>query len=213
MAKRNLRVGIILDRSGSMNSCREVTIEAVNEYTESLKADKNLKGRLTLTLFDSESIDTLWDRVKISECPKLSAETYMPRSATPLYDAVGKTVCGLDTENTDKYDGVALVIVTDGHENSSQEYSKESIKKLLDGKQEHDGWLVLYLGANQDAFAEGAQIGAQSGQTMNYAVVNTAAAFSGAAAATTRYVSAPTRGEGIETSTFTENERESASSE
>jgi hypothetical protein len=36
--------------------------------------------------------------------------------------------------------------MTDGLENASREYTKETIKALLDRKQREDGWLVFYLG-------------------------------------------------------------------
>jgi len=209
MAKRNLRVGIILDRSGSMNVCRDVTIDAVNNYVKELNGG-NFKGRLSLTLFDSDGIDLLWDAVKLKECPKLDRETYVPRSMTPLYDAVGRTVRDLDSENTDNYDGVVLVIVTDGEENFSKEFTKEAIKQLLDDKQKNDEWLVLYLGANQDAFAEGGAIGTQSAATMNYTTDSAVAAMASASSATMRYGSAESRTMGLADATFTADERETA---
>jgi len=207
MAKRNLRVGIILDRSGSMNSCRDVTIDAVNNYVNELNGG-NFKGRLSLTLFDSDGIDLLWDAVKFKECPKLDRETYIPRSWTPLYDAVGRTVRDLDSENTDNYDGVVLVIVTDGQENYSKEFTKGAIKQLLDDKQKNDEWLVLYLGANQDSFAEGGAIGTSINTTMDYQPDSAVAAMASASNATMRYGSAENRTMGLTNATFTADERE-----
>jgi len=207
MAKRNLRVGIILDRSGSMSTCLNETIEAVNKYTKSLRKEEKLKGRLSLTLFDSESIDILWDGLKFPDVPKLNREIYQPRSATPLYDAIGKTVDSLDSENTNNYTGVVLVIVTDGMENASKEYSREAIKRLLDDKQERDGWLVIYLGANQDAFAVGATFGTVAAQTMSYDSNLVNATMASVSDATFRYVSASNRVSGRAAATFTADER------
>ncbi len=38
-----------------------------------------------------------------------------------------------------------LVIVTDGYENASREYSSDAIKRLIEDKTK-EGWLIIYLG-------------------------------------------------------------------
>jgi len=50
-----------------------------------------------------------------------------------------------------------LVILTDGLENSSETSSRE-VRKLINRK-EKAGWEFIYLGANQDAWAESHKIG------------------------------------------------------
>jgi len=69
-----------------------------------------------------------------------------------------------------------LIILTDGHENASIEYTKAHVKDLIEQKQK-DGWTVIYLGANQDAFAEGGSLGIAPHMTMNYDVRRTPEAF------------------------------------
>jgi hypothetical protein len=59
------------------------------------------------------------------------------------------------------------VILTDGQENSSHNFTKSHIKDLIEQKTK-DGWTFAYLGANQDAFAEAGSIGIAPGCTMNY---------------------------------------------
>ena len=101
------------------------------------------------------SIDLIVDNVKAKDCPKLTRETFEPRGCTPLNDAIGRTVAKIDGEKRRDGENIAFVILTDGQENASQEYTKDAVKKLLDGRQKDKNWLVIYLGANQDAFAEG----------------------------------------------------------
>lgn len=191
MSKSKLTVHVVLDRSGSMQSIKDDTIGAFNSYVETLAKDAP-DSKLSLTIFDSQSIDTIIDNAKIGEVEELTAAMYQPRASTPLFDAVGKTVALLDAS---KGKNKALVILTDGLENASREYTKDAIKKLLDEKQEKSNWLVLYLGANQDAFAEGGAIGTVAANTMNYAATSQGMTntMQVAAAATSRYAASGSR--------------------
>lgn len=178
-----LTVHVVLDRSGSMNSVKDDTIGAFNSYVETLRGQEP-ESILSLTLFDSGGIDTIINMQKIKEVKALTDKEYQPRSMTPLYDAIGKVVQRLEETVGDNK---VLVILTDGEENSSREFSKEAIRKLLDEKQEKDNWLVLYLGANQDAFKEGGQIGTQDTNTLNFSMDNMQATMDVAAASSLRY--------------------------
>ncbi len=59
------------------------------------------------------------------------------------------------------------MIITDGHENASTDFSGEQISKLLEAKQE-EGWTILFLGANQDAFATGQGMNMRGGNVRNF---------------------------------------------
>ena len=187
MSKKKLYAHVLLDRSGSMEECRDTTISAFNEYVSSLRAKDELSARVSLTLFDDVSIDLLHDRVKPRDLANLTRETFVPRGMTPLNDAIGKTVAAIDKAELRDDEGVAFVILTDGLENASKEFNTEAVKKLLDGRQKDKNWLVIYLGANQDAFAEGATRGTVAGRTMNFATAQMPAAMGAAARMTVDY--------------------------
>jgi Mg-chelatase subunit ChlD len=197
-------VHVVLDRSGSMGAIKNDTIGAFNQYLEQLAKDSP-DSIFSLTIFDSQSIDTIVDKQKAADVQPLNADTYQPRGMTPLYDAIGKVTQFL-TETT--ADNKVLVVLTDGEENSSREYSRESIKKSLDEKQDKDNWLVIYLGANQDAFAEGAKFGSRSASTLNFAPSNISDTMTVAYASTARYMKSGNRAD----AEFTQEERERAAS-
>jgi hypothetical protein len=69
-----------------------------------------------------------------------------------------------------------VVILTDGYENGSRQYTKAHIKDLIEAKTK-EGWTFVYLGANQDAFAEAGDLGISQNCTMNYDVRRTPQAF------------------------------------
>lgn len=206
MSKPKLYAHVVLDRSGSMGSVRESTIDAFNEYLNGLAVDANLSARISLTIFDSESIDLIRDNLKAKDAPKLTATEYVPRGGTPLYDAIGKTVAAIDAQERRDGENVALVVLTDGMENQSREHTKESIKALLGDRQKNKNWLVIYLGANQDAFAEGAKFGTAALNTMSYTTANMGATMKSAHAATSRYAASGLRA----SAAFTDDERKAS---
>lgn len=205
MTKKRLYAHVVLDRSGSMEPVRDKTIDAFNEYVHSL-AIGDISTRISLTIFDAISVDLVFDNVKAADAPKLTRDTYVPRGGTPLFDAIGKTVAKIDTETRREGENVALVILTDGQENSSHEYTAEAIRALLEGRQRDKNWLVVYLGANQDAFATGATLGTQSANTMNFSTANIRNTMRGTAEATARYAASGSTADAA----FTDEERASA---
>lgn len=208
MSKKRLYAHILLDRSGSMEECRESTISAFNEYVSTLGSDANVSARVSLTLFDSQGIDLLFDRLKPRDMPKLTHETFVPRGMTPLNDAIGKTAAKIDKETLREGENVAFVILTDGLENASTEYSREAVRKLLARVQKEKNWLVIYLGANQDAFAEGAARGVDAAQSMIFDVDRMPQVVGAAARSTLRYAEA----ESPAAAAFTPAERAAARS-
>jgi len=156
----------ILDRSGSMETCRDDTIGGFNAF---LNEQKIIGGTLTLVQFDHEYLASYTNK-PIQEVEPLSRETFVPRGSTALLDAIGKTIKNVSSS------APTVVILTDGQENSSRDYTKAHIKDLIEQKTK-DGWTFVYLGANQDAFAEAGQIGIAPAATMNYDVNRTPEAF------------------------------------
>lgn len=163
MSKSPLFSYILLDRSGSMESCRDTTIDAFNEYVMGLRRSDEVDARVTLTIFDSLGIDTLQRAEPARSFMELNRQNYVPRSNTPLLDAIGHAVADIDKVELRPGEKVGLVILTDGHENASKEHTKDSIRKLLTDRQDSKGWLVTFLGADIDAFAEAGAIGVKAG--------------------------------------------------
>ncbi len=95
-------------------------------------------------------------------CVELAASEYQPRASPSLLDAVGHGVALLD-KRKEPGEHCILAVMTDGLENASREYSKETIKALLDRKQKEEGWLVLYPGAGHDAWTQARAMGLHAG--------------------------------------------------
>jgi hypothetical protein len=105
-----------------------------------------------------------------------------------------------------KGEGVAFVILTDGLENASREYSRDAVRKLLERLQSEKNWLVVYLGANQDAFAEGAARGVGLRRSINFDTQHMPAAVGAAARMSADYAESAMPA----SVAFTEEERRAA---
>lgn len=177
--KPEMVLNIILDESGSMDSVREKTVEGLNEYLGGLLDDPNATYLATLTKFDSYPGDpTCRIQYKLKGLKgvgPMNLEDYNPRGSTPLLDAVGITIREVEKDCGDR--SVLTIIITDGFENSSVEFKKETIQKMIKDKQDSGKWTFVYLGADQNAWANSAALGIPAGNSMSYNSANTHALY------------------------------------
>ena len=155
-----IHLAVVLDRSGSMASIAEDMVGGFNTFLDEQRS-KPGQCSVTLAQFDSQDpFEVLVDGMPLAEVTDLDRSTYVPRATTPLLDAVGRMIARADARlaaNPDE-DQVVLII-TDGLENASHEFDLPTVRSLSEARQEQ-GWAFVFIGADQDAFAEGARIGA-----------------------------------------------------
>jgi uncharacterized protein YegL len=168
----------VLDRSGSMSSIKSEAIGGFNGFVE---AQKKAPGaaRLSLVLFDHE-YQLAYDAVPLGEVQPLDASTYVPRGTTALLDAVGRAIDDTgnrlaSTPEAERPGLVMVCILTDGHENASQDYTRERVKAMTQHQQQVYNWEFRYLGANQDAFAEASKLGVQQQHAASFAPTSSGA--------------------------------------
>lgn len=165
----NTMICLILDRSGSMEGRQADVIGGVNRFLAEQKALPD-PASIAMVRFDTGGIERFREMVDLKECKPLLAEEYVPRGGTPLLDAVGVTLAKLDEDwKAVSAERAILIIVTDGHENSSREYTKAQIKNMIESREKSGKWAVMYFGANVDAFAEGGGMGVAAHNTAGYA--------------------------------------------
>lgn len=200
-------ITLVVDRSGSMARSRRDAEGGVNAFIAE-QAGKPGEALLTLVQFDTE-YEFLHKGVPISDVPDY---TLHPRGMTALLDAVGRAIneTGERLANMDEEDRPGLVIfvvLTDGHENASREFSKADIKEMIEHQQETYGWHFTFLGANQDAFAEAARMGIGPAGVANFDPDSVEIAFMATAAKVGRMRRQHGDGETVDNA-FTDAERE-----
>ena len=151
----------IVDRSGSMGSIRTDAEGGFNSFIEEQK--KVGEANLTIIEFDNV-VETLHDRVNIQ-----NVEPYVlkPRGMTALLDAIGSVISESEKYTTDKGKTI-VVVITDGGENSSKEWKRDAVFKMIEERKEA-GWEFMFLAGGQDAISVGQSYGFDSDSTVSFA--------------------------------------------
>ena len=112
-------ITVVLDASGSMETCRDEAISGHNEY---VKAQRDSKANYMLVTFNTMGVKNFGVK-DIKDAPTLTRETFVPAAMTPLFDAIGQTVTKTEAAVKGKKRKVLFVILTDGEENASKEHT------------------------------------------------------------------------------------------
>ena len=158
---------LVLDKSGSMQGLESDTIGGFNSMIKKQKA-LDVPVRVTAVLFNDKT-DVLYESRSIHSVHALTEKEYEVGGTTALLDAVGSTILKVDQKgDIKKGTKVIFVIITDGMENASREFTKTKVKQMISDKQEKYGWDFIYLGANIDAVEEADAIGVQRSNAVTY---------------------------------------------
>lgn len=189
--KNGVLITAILDESGSMNSCRDTTINGFNEYVKGQQTTDDTvgQGSLTLMKFDAPQIHTVFVNRPLNEVPTLNYSNYKPNGGTNLLDAIGEAITSVQNvlSGLKKKDrpGIIITIMTDGEENASRKYNNEQIKAMVKAGEDAD-YTFTFLGANIDAFAVGSTFGMNQMNSISYNTNNMMATMAATSASTTR---------------------------
>ncbi|WP_407394076.1 vWA domain-containing protein [Methanobrevibacter sp.] len=161
IAPQNQTVDLIflIDKSGSMYGSEEDIIGGFNSFIER-ETKKDLNTNVT-TIFFAHDYEVLYKRKAIEDVKKLTCNEYMVGGSTALLDAIGRTITSMEREIDNN---VLFVIMTDGYENSSCEYSKAQISNMI----ANHNWEFIYIGADIDSYSEAGRIGIRKSRVANY---------------------------------------------
>lgn len=163
-------IAVLLDRSGSMESIKSDTEGGFDAFIAAQREPGDLDVRVTLAQFDTEYEVVYADR-PVVDVPPLQLQ---PRGMTALYDAVGRLITDVGAElaalpEEQRPGRVTVVVLTDGHENSSKEWTHDAVSKAIARQEREYAWEFVFLGANMDAVAVGQQLGFSADRSMSYA--------------------------------------------
>lgn len=175
-------ITIILDRSGSMQSVKTDTIGGFNSF---LEEQQKVSGEASLSLvqFDDQ-YETVYTDKDINSAAQLTEATFQPRGMTALYDAIGRTINATgqrlaNLPEAERPNKVLFVIMTDGFENSSQEFKAARISEMINHQRNLYKWEFMFIGANQDAVLSAQEMGIPTQAALTYTAnaAGTVAAF------------------------------------
>lgn len=141
---------VVIDKSGSMSSLRSDTIGGYNSF---IKEQQEQPGAAKLTtVFFNHNVDRPWEKlVDLKSARELDSKNYRPNGTTALHDAIGSTINRAKQDAKDQgFTKVTLMVMTDGFENQSKEYSQADVNVLVKEAEDELGWDVFFVGANID---------------------------------------------------------------
>ncbi len=158
MANTKTIYHFILDKSGSMKGSEKETINGFNTQLETLRGlEREFPDQqyiVSLTFFNNELYMPLQNG-RIRQVPNLDLRSYQPDGGTALLDAIGKAIFDIKRDHKAEIDAdkasVVMVILTDGHENSSRFYSYHDIARMITELDATGKWTFSFLGADLDA--------------------------------------------------------------
>lgn len=157
-------IGLLADRSGSMAAVVKQAKDGMNGFIGNMQGDPAGQNSLfMLSTFDSMGFDLL-RRGIMSGIEKLKDGEFKPRALTPLIDAAHWSILEMAKLGNGRK---ILAILTDGLENASKKHTKKELKALIEAKRA-EGWIIIYLGANFDAWQEAEAIGIPKEFAMNF---------------------------------------------
>ncbi len=141
---------IIVDESGSMSVIRKQAFAGMNETLQTVremqKKYPETNQYVTLVTFDSEHTKWHYDNTPAADTKNLDWKAYNPCAATPLYDAMGKAISKVNAQ-IDEGDNVLVTVITDGEENSSDEWTLKMIRTMIE-KLKKQNWTFTLIGTD-----------------------------------------------------------------
>jgi hypothetical protein len=180
---------IILDKSGSMSDCIESTVNGFNEQMQMIKSLQakfpDQEVLVSLTTFNQD-VDFDVECSKPSALKEMISEqkrsswfneptdyvVYSPNGMTALYDAIGKSVTKIQDiakKEIEKDEAtVVVVIITDGHENSSTEFRYEQIQSMIKELEKSENWTFSYLSNTLNAVDDATRMNIKRENAIRY---------------------------------------------
>lgn len=169
--KKN-EVVFVIDRSGSMCDLVSDTVGGFNSVLREQKENRDGEVLVSAVLFNQDR-KVLYDRVKISHVKEMTNRDYMPAGCTALIDALGYSIKHI--KNIHKYarredlpEHTLFVVITDGLENASRDYSSDEVKKMINEQKKKYNWEFLFIAANIDAVETAKHYGIEKDYCYDY---------------------------------------------
>ena len=156
MKENFIHVCFIIDESGSMFGTESDIIGGFKKIVDEQRANKNGKCAVSLYKF-ADKVSKIYMGKDVNDVEYLDEKSYRPGGCTAMNDAIGTAVDEIGKwldamDEAEKPEKNLIVIMTDGEENSSVEYSFDKVKEMIKHQEEKYSWSFMYLGTdNTDA--------------------------------------------------------------
>ena len=149
--KNWINLVFVIDKSGSMYSSKEDVVGGFEKTIAEQKKDKD--GKVTVSLFTfNEKVREEYLGIDINDITKFH---YSPDGMTAMNDGIGTAIDKVGEwlyekdKNGEELPGKTLVVVmTDGMENASKEYTLKQVQDKIKEQTEKYSWEFIYMGTD-----------------------------------------------------------------
>lgn len=170
-----------------MASVWSETLSGFKAFVTKLREDGKKDGveyLFSLTTFDT-LVETPLIAVPIDKVDPDVLAQHGPRGCTALYDAVGATIQNTEADHRGA-EKIIVVVVTDGQENSSREWTKDRLHTIIDAKLNAGNWTFTYLGTQPETWDDAQALGVSLGSVRSFTGARSAAAYAAVARSVSR---------------------------
>lgn len=152
MKEKFIHVCFVIDESGSMAGSESDIIGGFKKIVDEQRDVKDGSCAVSLYKF-ADKVERVYRGKDVKEVDYLDNNTYRPGGCTAMNDAIGTAIDEIgtwlnDMDESQRPEKNLIVIMTDGEENSSCEYSLSKVKDMIKHQEEKYNWTFLYLGAD-----------------------------------------------------------------
>jgi uncharacterized protein YegL len=167
--KTHTKVYFVLDKSGSMSSCKQEAITGFNKQLETLKseAEPNHTFDVTVLAFSDDIVSIIKEK-DVREVAPLNDESYVPGGFTAMYDGVGDALQLINKVPNSKDLAFLVCVISDGGENASTRHKPEAVAEGIKALQGRGNFTITYMGANQDLSQVSKVLNIPMGNMMSY---------------------------------------------
>lgn len=188
MSKNLTEIVFLLDRSGSMSKMGGEPVDGYNGFIKEQKDPTLGDANVTLVLFGSE-VETVYAGVDIKTVKPFKKTKYVAEGMTSLRDAIGSTAKSIgerlaNLPEEERPEKVVFVILTDGDDTSSTDFSTNDIKAIIKEQTEKYSWEFQFIGTTSESItaANSYNINAKSTHQFDNNVEGLASAYTASSA-------------------------------
>ena len=152
MKENFIHVAFVIDESGSMGSSKSDVIGGFKKVIDEQKAIKDGKCAVSIIKFATD-VQEVFIGKDVNEVEYLNDETYDPQGLTAMNDGIGYAIDKVgdwlrNMKEEDRPEKNLIVIMTDGEENNSKDYSLSKVREMIKHQETKYSWTFLYLGTD-----------------------------------------------------------------
>ena len=146
-----IHVCFVIDESGSMAGTEGDVIGGFKKVVDEQKAIKD--GTCSVSYFKFASgVEKVYVGKDINEVEYLDGK-YHPAGLTALFDGVGTAIDEIGNwidkmPESEKPEKNLIVVMTDGGENNSKDYSASKVKEMIKHQEDKYNWSFIYMGSD-----------------------------------------------------------------